>query len=197
MAKEKIAGTLATNIGVNTTNAVTSIESLKNSVKDSTNAWKQMESQMKLSGDTLGASKAKYEGLSDSLSKQKSVLERLKQEQSEVNRSTSDGEKAYQKYASQITQAEVKLTALNGQQDKAKQAYEYQKSGLAKLNEEVQHSNKLTEERVKQLEAEGKTEEANKAKIDGLKSGVLSSRKIFSNFKDSKNRIGKTRGIRR
>ena len=170
MAKEKIAGTLATNIGVNTTNAVTSIESLKNSVKDSTNAWKQMESQMKLSGDTLGASKAKYEGLSDSLSKQKSVLERLKQEQSEVNRSTSDGEKAYQKYASQITQAEVKLTALNGQQDKAKQAYEYQKSGLAKLNEEVQHSNKLTEERVKQLEAEGKTEEANKAKIDGLKS---------------------------
>ena len=76
MAKEKVAGTLATNIGVNTTNAVTSIESLKNSVKDSTNAWKQMESQMKLSGDTLGASKAKYEGLSDSLSKQKSVLER-------------------------------------------------------------------------------------------------------------------------
>ena len=34
MAKEKVAGTLATNIGVNTTNAVTSIESLKNSGSD-------------------------------------------------------------------------------------------------------------------------------------------------------------------
>lgn len=192
MAKEKIAGTLATNIGVNTTNAVTSIESLKNSVKDSTNAWKQMESQMKLSGDTLGASKAKYEGLSDSLSKQKSVLERLKQEQSEVNRSTSDGEKAYQKYASQITQAEVKLTALNGQQDKAKQAYEYQKSGLAKLNEEVQHSNKLTEERVKQLEAEGKTEEANKAKIDGLKSAQEKYSQILKIQKTELEKLGES-----
>lgn len=192
MAKEKIAGTLATNIGVNTTNAVTSIESLKNSVKDSTNAWKQMEYQMKLSGDTLGASKAKYEGLSDSLSKQKSVLERLKQEQSEVNRSTSDGEKAYQKYASQITQAEVKLTALNGQQDKAKQAYEYQKSGLAKLNEEVQHSNKLTEERVKQLEAEGKTEEANKAKIDGLKSAQEKYSQILKIQKTELEKLGES-----
>lgn len=183
---------MATNIGVNTTNAVTSIESLKNSVKDSTNAWKQMESQMKLSGDTLGASKAKYEGLSDSLSKQKSVLERLKQEQSEVNRSTSDGEKAYQKYASQITQAEVKLTALNGQQDKAKQAYEYQKSGLAKLNEEVQHSNKLTEERVKQLEAEGKTEEANKAKIDGLKSAQEKYSQILKIQKTELEKLGES-----
>ncbi|CAM3239048.1 tape measure protein [Lactococcus hircilactis] len=192
MAKEKVAGTLATNIGVNTTNAVTSIESLKNSVKDSTNAWKQMESQMKLSGDTLGASKAKYEGLSDSVSKQKSMLERLKQEQSEVNRSTSDGEKAYQKYASQITQAEVKLTALNGQQDKAKQAYEYQKSGLAKLNEEVQHSNKLTEERVKQLEAEGKTEEANKAKIDGLKSAQEKYSQILKIQKTELEKLGES-----
>lgn len=192
MAKEKVAGTLATNIGVNTTNAVTSIESLKNSVKDSTNAWKQMESQMKQSGDTLGASKAKYEGLSDSVSKQKSVLERLKQEQSEVNRSTSDGEKAYQKYASQITQAEVKLTALNGQQDKAKQAYEYQKSGLAKLNEEVQHSNKLTEERVKQLEAEGKTEEANKAKIDGLKSAQEKYSQILKIQKTELEKLGES-----
>lgn len=192
MAKEKVAGTLATNIGVNTTNAVTSIDSLKNSVKDSTNAWKQMESQMKQSGDTLGASKAKYEGLSDSVSKQKSVLERLKQEQSEVNRSTSDGEKAYQKYASQITQAEVKLTALNGQQDKAKQAYEYQKSGLAKLNEEVQHSNKLTEERVKQLEAEGKTEEANKAKIDGLKSAQEKYSQILKIQKTELEKLGES-----
>lgn len=190
MAKDKVAGTLATNIGVNTTDAVTSINSLKSSVKDSTNAWKQMESQMKQSGDTLGASKAKYEGLSDSVSKQKSVLERLKQEQSEVNRSTSDGEKAYQKYASQITQAEVKLTALNGQQDKAKQSYEYQKSGLAKLNEEVQHSNKLTEERVKQLEAEGKTEEANKAKIEGLTTAQDKYSKMLKIQKDELEKIG-------
>ncbi|MCJ1993805.1 tape measure protein [Lactococcus piscium] len=168
MAKDKIAGTMSTNIGVNTTDAVKGIDTLKSSVKDSTNAWKQMESQMKQSGDTLGASKAKYEGISDSVDKQKNVLERLKKEQSEVNRSTSDGEKAYQKYATQVTQAESKLTSLNGQQDKARQAYDYQKSGLAKLNEEVQHSNKLTDERVKKLEAEGKTDEAKKARIDGL-----------------------------
>lgn len=190
MAKEKVAGTLATNIGVNTTDAVKGINDLKSSVKDSTNAWKQMESQLKRSGDAIGASKAKYDGISESVSKQKEVLDRLKKEQSEINRSTSDGEKAYQRYATQITQAQSKLTSLNTQQEKAKQAYDYQKSGLAKLNEEVQHSNKLTDEKVKKLEAEGKAQEANKAKIEGLTIAQDKYSKMLKIQKDELEKLG-------
>lgn len=168
MAKEKIAGTLATNIGVNTTSAVQSIDSLKNSVKDSTNSWKQMESQMKQAGDTVGASKAKYEGLTETVDKQKLLLEKLRQEQSEVNRSTTAGEQTYQKYATQITQAESKLASLNTQQEKAQRAYELQESGIASLNKEIQQSIKETDAYVERLKAEGKEEEALQAQKEGL-----------------------------
>lgn len=167
MAKEKVAGLMSTEIGLNTTKATESLSQLKSAVKDSTNEWKQMESQLKSSGDVLGASEAKYKGLSQSVEAQKDVLQKLRQEQAEVNRSTEAGEATYQKYASQITQAESKLASLNAQTEKALKSYDYQKSGLADLNDEIKRSNDLTNARVKRLEAEGKTEEANKVQIDG------------------------------
>ena len=179
MAKEKVAGTLATNIGVNTTNAVTSIESLKNSVKDSTNAWKQMESQMKQAGDTVGASKVKYDGLTETVDKQKTLLEKLRQEQSEVNRSTTAGEQTYQKYATQITQAESKLASLNTQQEKSQRAYELQKSGIASLNKEIQQSIKETDAYVERLKAEGKEEEALQAQKEGLSRTLGKQTKLY------------------
>ncbi len=179
MAKEKIAGTLATNIGVNTTSAVQSIDSLKNSVKDSTNSWKQMESQMKQAGDTVGASKAKYEGLTETVDKQKLLLEKLRQEQSEVNRSTTAGEQTYQKYATQITQAESKLASLNTQQEKSQRAYELQKSGIASLNKEIQQSIKETDAYVERLKAEGKEEEALQAQKEGLSRTLGKQTKLY------------------
>ena len=47
MAKEKVAGLMSTEIGLNTTKATESLSQLKSAVKDSTNEWKQMESQLK------------------------------------------------------------------------------------------------------------------------------------------------------
>ncbi|TVV29221.1 hypothetical protein FOZ71_03525 [Weissella cibaria] len=119
MAKEKVAGLLATEVGLNTTSATNSLNELKSAVKDSTNEWKQMESQMKQSGDEIGASEAKYKGLTQSVNQQQDVLAKLRQEQSEVNRSTEAGEQTYQKYASQITTAERQLASMTKQQEQA------------------------------------------------------------------------------
>ncbi|MBJ7694129.1 hypothetical protein C6P08_02480 [Weissella confusa] len=168
MAKEKVAGLLATEVGLNTTSATKSLNELKSAVKDSTNEWKQMESQMKASGDEIGASEAKYKGLSQSVEKQQDVLQKLRQEQAEVNRSTEAGEATYQKYASQITTAERQLNSMIAQQAKAKQAYELQESGIAGLNKEIQQSIKETDAYVERLKAEGKEEEALKAQKEGL-----------------------------
>lgn len=190
MAKEKVAGLMSTEIGLNTTKATESLSQLKSAVKDSTNEWKQMESQLKSSGDVLGASEAKYKGLSQSVEAQKDVLQKLRQEQAEVNRSTEAGEATYQKYASQITQAESKLTSLNAQTEKALKSYDYQKSGLADLNDEIKRSNDLTNARVKRLEAEGKTEEANKVQIDGLSSVQSKYTKILEIQKDELEKLG-------
>lgn len=168
MAKEKVAGLMSTEIGLNTTKATESLNQLKSAVKDSTNEWKQMESQMKQSGDEIGASEAKYKGLTQSVNQQQDVLQKLRQEQAEVNRSTEAGEKTYQKYASQITTAERQLNSMIAQQAKAKQAYELQESGIAGLNKEIQQSIKETDAYVERLKAEGKEEEALKAKKEGL-----------------------------
>ncbi|MBJ7653349.1 tape measure protein [Weissella confusa] len=190
MAKEKVAGLMSTEIGLNTNKAAESLSQLKSAVKDSTNEWKQMESQLKSSGDVLGASEAKYKGLSQSVEAQKDVLQKLRQEQAEVNRSTEAGEATYQKYASQITQAESKLASLNAQTEKALKSYDYQKSGLAELNDEIKRSNDLTNARVKRLEAEGKTEEANKAQIDGLSSVQSKYTKILEIQKNELEKLG-------
>ncbi|MCT0949201.1 hypothetical protein EFL45_07225 [Weissella confusa] len=190
MAKEKVAGLMSTEIGLNTNKAAESLSQLKSAVKDSTNEWKQMESQLKSSGDVLGASEAKYKGLSQSVELQKDVLQKLRQEQSEVNRSTEAGEATYQKYASQITQAESKLASLNVQTEKAQKYYDYQKSGLAELNDEIKRSNDLTNARVKRLEAEGETEEANKAQIDGLSSVQSKYTKILEIQKNELEKLG-------
>ncbi|UOX36229.1 phage tail tape measure protein [Weissella cibaria] len=168
MAKEKVAGLVSTEIGLNTAKATQGLNELKSAVKDSTNEWKQMESQMKQSGDEVGASEAKYKGLSQSVEKQQDVLAKLKQEQSEVNRSTEAGEATYQKYASQITTAERQLSAMTKQQEQAKRAYELQESGIAGLNKEIQQSIKETDAYVDRLKAEGKEEEANEAQKKGL-----------------------------
>ncbi|MBJ7650319.1 tape measure protein [Weissella confusa] len=190
MAKEKVAGLMSTEIGLNTTKATESLSQLKSAVKDSTNEWKQMESQLKSSGDVLGASEAKYKGLSQSVEAQKDVLQKLRQEQAEVNRSTEAGEATYQKYASQITQAQSKLASLNAQTEKALKSYDYQKSGLADLNDEIKRSNDLTNARVKRLEAEGKTEKANKVQIDGLSSVQSKYTKILEIQKDELEKLG-------
>lgn len=168
MAKEKVAGLVSTEIGLNTAKATQGLNELKSAVKDSTNEWKQMESQMKQSGDEIGASEAKYKGLSQSVEKQQDVLAKLKQEQSEVNRSTEAGEATYQKYASQITTAERQLASMTKQQEQAKRAYELQESGITGLNKEIQQSIKETDAYVDRLKAEGKEEEANEAQKKGL-----------------------------
>ncbi|QIE78203.1 phage tail tape measure protein [Weissella confusa] len=168
MAKEKVAGLMSTEIGLNTAKATQGLNELKSAVKDSTNEWKQMESQMKASGDEIGASEAKYKGLSQSVEKQQDVLQKLRQEQAEVNRSTQAGEATYQKYASQITTAERQLNSMIAQQAKAKQAYELQESGIAGLNKEIQQSIKETDAYVERLKAEGREEEALKAQKEGL-----------------------------
>lgn len=159
---------MSTEIGLDTAKATSGLKELKSAVQDSTNEWKQMESQLKKTGDDIGASEAKYKGLSQSVEKQEDVLAKLRKEQSEVNRSTEAGEQTYQKYAGQITMAERQLASMTKQQADAKRAYELQESGIQKLNKEIQNSIKETDAYVDRLKAEGKEEEALKAQKEGL-----------------------------
>lgn len=179
MAKEKVANLMSTGIGLDTTGAVQSINQLKQSVAGATNEWKQMESSLKRSGDELGASEARYKGLSEAVDKQSTVLDELKRQQSEVNRSTEAGEQTYQKYESQITSAERKLTSLTAQQAKAEQAYHLQETGIASLNKEIRQNIQETDAQVERLRAEGKETEANEAQKKGLSATLEKQTKLY------------------
>ncbi|MCT0485685.1 tape measure protein [Weissella paramesenteroides] len=179
MAKEKVANLMSTGIGLDTTGAVQSINQLKQSVAGATNEWKQMESSLKRSGDELGAYEARYKGLSDAVGKQSTVLDELKRQQGEVNRSTEAGEQTYQKYENQIVQAERKLTSLTAQQAKAEQVYHLQESGIASLNKEIRQNIQETDAQVERLRAEGKETEANEAKKKGLSATLEKQTKLY------------------
>lgn len=180
MASRKVAGTMANEIEVDTTKAVESINELKKTVKDTTTEWKIHESQAKQAGDTIGASKVKYEGLSQAVKQQQSVLDRLKQEQSGVNRETKEGEDTYQKYSNQIMQAERKLTSMTGQQEKAKRAFELEESGINKLNKEIQQNIKETDAQVERLKAEGKETEANEVQKKRLSKTIEKQSELYA-----------------
>lgn len=179
MAKEKVANLMSTGIDLDTSGPVKSINALKQSVAGATNEWKQMESTLKRNGDELGASEARYKGLSEAVDKQSTVLDELKRQQSEVNRSTEAGEQTYQKYESQITSAERKLTSLTAQQAKAEQAYHLQESGIASLNKEIRQNIQETDAQVERLKAEGKETEANEAQKKGLSTTLEKQTKLY------------------
>ncbi|CAK1248873.1 Phage-related protein [Fructobacillus tropaeoli] len=164
----KITNEMATKLSLDTTSASKTLKEFTDDVKKSTNEWKVQEAQMRSAGDQLGASKAKYEGLTTAVEKQTTKVESLKQALANTNTSTEKGQKLQGMLTAELAKAERQLNSYNGQLDRATQSYKYQSSGMAKLNEDIKHNTELTEANVKQLKAEGKEHEANKVKLEGL-----------------------------
>ena len=180
MAGGKIqAGHVETELGLNTASAVESIGQLESAVKSATNEWKQMESQAKRTGDDVKASEVRYDGLTDSISKQRNLLEKLKLAQSSVSKETEDGAKQYDRYGADIAKAERKLTSLTAQQEKAKRAYELQEAGINSLNKEIRQNVQETEAQVARLKAEGKETEANEAQKKGLSKTIQQQTELY------------------
>ncbi|CAK1226081.1 Phage-related protein [Fructobacillus cardui] len=164
----KITNEMATKLSLDTTSASKTLKEFTDDVKKSTNEWKVQEAQMRSAGDQLGASKAKYEGLTTAVEKQSAKVESLKQALENTNTSTEKGQKLQGMLTAELAKAERQLNSYNGQLDRAEQSYKYQSSGMAKLNDDIKHNTELTEANVKQLKAEGKEHEANKVKLEGL-----------------------------
>lgn len=169
MAEKKIVRTLATNLTLDTDQAKQGLKELTQAVKDSNNEAKILEAQYKAAGDAVSASKAKYEGLTATVEAQKQKVDALKQALESNNTSTEAGRKNQEFLTTELAKAERQYASYQGQLEKAAQSYKYQESGLAELNKELKHSNDMTEARARALEAEGKSEEAEKVRLEGLK----------------------------
>lgn len=182
MAGKIPVGDFNTRISLDGEQPIQTLKSLKNEVSSATSAWKAQVTELKTAGDQLGAAKAKYEGLGDTLKKQQSLLERnkselnsLKEAQSKVDKSTEKGRNEYERYSKEIATAErnvanatTRIAKLSQQQDRARNSLDYYKSGLASAQSELRKISESSNAYVGRLEAEGKHEEANKAKLSGL-----------------------------
>lgn len=182
MAGKIPVGDFNTRISLDGEQPIQTLKSLKNEVSSATSAWKAQVAELKSAGDQLGAAKAKYEGLGNTLKKQQSLLERnkselnsLKEAQSKVDTSTEKGRNEYERYSKEIATAErnvanatTRIAKLSQQQEKARSSLNYYKSGLASAQNELRKISESSNAYVGRLEAEGKHEEANKAKLSGL-----------------------------
>lgn len=175
----KIQATMSTEIALDMLQASDSIKRITQLVNSATNAWKAQESQMRATGDYLGAAQAKYDGLGNAIQQQQAKIEKLQKEQSELKGNTAETAEQYLKYQQQIDQATTKLASMEAQQQKAKSSMDYYKSGLADLKKEYKQQADLSESYIKRLEAEGKEDEAKQEKLKLLKSSVINLNKQY------------------
>ena len=190
----KIQATMSTEIALNTLGASDSIKRLTQLVGSATSAWKAQEAQLKSAGDSLGAAKAKYDGLSESITRQQAKIDSLKREQSELKGNTAETAEQYLKYQHQIDQATTKLASMESQQQKAKSSLDYYKSGLAGLQQQFRQQNEASETYIKRLQAEGKENEANAEKSKLLKNSVENLTKQYKTQEDMLQKIAAESG---
>ncbi|RXE83168.1 NlpC/P60 family protein [Lactiplantibacillus plantarum] len=169
MAKKVVGREMTSKVGLDSAEAVKSLKQLTAEVKANTNGWKAQEIALKSAGEYQKAASARVDGLAKSMEMQKSKIDELKSRQADLNRDTKDGEEAYLKLSDQINKASRSYGSMSGQLDRAKSKLQYYNSGLADLQKGYKQSTALSESYVKRLEAEGKSAEANKAKLGGLK----------------------------
>lgn len=171
-----IQSEMSTKITVDAQQAGEQVKNLSDKFKDLTASWKAEEAVAKANGDSVGATKARYEGLTKSLEVQKEKVEALKHERealksemessSTVTKEQTDDLKNLDR---QLASAAEKVTSLSNQQRRAKNSFDYTKSGLRDLKNEYYNNNRAIDSNVEKLKAEGQTAEAQKAKLSGLK----------------------------
>lgn len=169
MAKKVVGREMTSKVGLDSAEAVKSLKTLTAEVRANTSGWKAQETALKSAGEYQKAAAARVDGLAKSMEAQKAKIDELKSRQSGLNRDTKDGEETYLKLSDQINKASRSYDSMGGQLDRAKSKLQYYNSGLADLQKGYKQSTALSESYVKRLEAEGKSAEANKARLGGLK----------------------------
>ena len=175
----KVQATMSTEIALDTLRASQSLRNLTGVVNSTTSAWKAQEAQLKAVGNYTQAAEAKYKGLGDAIQAQQSKIDTLKQKQSDLKGNTQETAEQYLKYQQQIDQATTRLASMQAQQEKAKGSMDYYKSGLADLQRTYREANELSKSRVERLQAEGKTSEALKARIESNQASVKNLTKQY------------------
>ena len=185
---------MSTTIDINTIKASNSLKSLDSAIRATTTAWKANEARARSVGSSLDAAKSRYEGLGKNIDNVKSKIRYLTEQQSKLDTSTKQGQEEYNKYVNKLASAEKQLASMTAQQDRAKRAMDYQKTGLAGLQSSYKLLNQLGQSRVERLRAEGKEYEANKTQLSTYRNSITSLTKQQQLQAKELTQIAKTSG---
>ena len=194
MAKKVVGREMTSKVGLDSAEAVKSLKQLTAEVKANTSGWKAQETALKSAGEYQKAAAARVDGLAKSMEMQKAKIDELKSRQAGLNRDTKDGALEYTKLTDEINKANRSYDSMGGQLDRAKNRLQYYNSGLADLQKGYKQSTALSESYVKRLEAEGNQEEANKARLSGLKQAYANVQAQYKTQSDELERIRKASG---
>ena len=201
-------GGMETDITLDGSQPVRTLKELRQAVTNSTTALKAQVAQLKASGQSAEIAKAKYDGLKNSIDKQKEYIAGLTREQKHlveaqknVDRSTKDGKIEFGKYGEQIAKnegqiqrAETRLASLTSQQAKAKSSVEYYKSGLASLQKEYKSTTEVTKNYVARLKAEHNEYQASKVQMRSYKSSLTNLTEQLTKQKTELKRVAAEAG---
>lgn len=193
---KKVNAQMATEIALDTLKSSNSLKNLTQVVKSATSAWKSQETALKSAGDYLKASEARYNGLTESISRQQAKIEALKSKQEGLNVETKEGASLHLKYQQQIEQATTQLNSMTAQQERARQSMELQKNGVVGLNQQIKQSEEYTKSLTERMRAEGKETEALVTEKKGLQQSLDKQNDLYkkeaSMLTEISERSGKT-----
>lgn len=135
---------MATRIALDTVGASSSLQSLNNAIKSTTNSWKSQEIALKSSGDMLGAAQTRYNGLSETIDRQKAKIDELVNRQNQLINVNQETTRAYTEYENKVSSLKNELQNLDTTTDSGRERAEQLKSQISQLTEEFQKSSGIT-----------------------------------------------------
>lgn len=146
-------GNLFVRVGVDDLPAVNGLRNINSQVRTLNNSWKAQEAYLNSVGDKLGAAKARYEGLGDTIQRQKEYVEALKQQQNKANE--------------EIAKSKEHIAALKKEMSEYTTAEEKSQKRYKELSADLKNYTKI-------LERQKKTYSAVSSKIEGAKNKLAS-----------------------
>ncbi|MDN7145264.1 phage tail tape measure protein [Liquorilactobacillus mali] len=145
-----------------------SMQTIRNEAKLLKSEMQTNFAEIKSGEGVMAAFTQKVKDAQRAIDAQKTVIEKLRSEQSGLDQTTEKGRQAYLKYESQIESARRSITSLEAQQKRAKESLELQQSGVLKLKESVELAEKTNNSYVAALKANGQEYASQKARLTGL-----------------------------
>lgn len=190
----KVQNEMATTVSLDTLKATNNLKGLTSAVSAVTSNLKANSAMLASTGDMIGSYSEKVNGLSKAMELQQSKIDALRSRQEGLDVTTQSGAEQYQKLEKQIATATRQMASMESQQDRAKNSLSYYTSGLADLQRGYETAQKASQAYVSRLEAEGKQDEANQARMSGLKQSLSNLSSQYEKQESELQKIASTSG---